>query len=118
MTRMAETPMPQRRGSPGDKGVCWREAQWVQWSGAIAPDDLGPRRKSLHRTTSRVKLNRAIIIGSFLIICGETRTLLRRKAGDNSVEPVAVTGRIEPLPTIIDEGVGYRGTRTCERVVD
>ena len=66
MTRVAETPMPQRRGSPGDKGVCWREAQWVQWSGAIAPDDLGPRRKSLHRTTSRVKLNRAIIIGSKL----------------------------------------------------
>jgi hypothetical protein len=45
----------------------------------------------------------------FLIICGDIRTLLRRKAGDNSVEPVAVTGRIEPLLTIIDEVVGYRG---------
>jgi hypothetical protein len=53
----------------------------------------------------------------FLIICGDTRTLLRRKAGDNSVEPVSVTGRIEPLPTIID-GVGYHGERTCEREVD
>jgi hypothetical protein len=54
----------------------------------------------------------------FLIICGDTRTLLRRKVGDNSVEPVAVTGKIEPLPTTIDEGVGYRGNRTCERKED
>jgi hypothetical protein len=45
-------------------------------------------------------------------------TLLRCKAGDNSMEPVAVTGRIEPLPIIIDEGVGYCGGRTCERKVD
>ena len=45
----------------------------------------------------------------FLIICGDTRTLLRRKKGDNSVEPVAVTGIMEPLPTTIDEGAGYRG---------
>jgi hypothetical protein len=54
----------------------------------------------------------------FLIICGETRTILRCKVGDNSVELVAVTGRIKPLPTIIDEGVGYRGKRTCEREAD
>jgi hypothetical protein len=54
----------------------------------------------------------------FLIICEETRTLLRLKVGDNSVEPVAVTGRIEPLLTIIDEGVGYRRKRTCEREAD
>ena len=66
MTRVAETPMPQRRGSPGDKGMCWRKAQRVERSGAIAPDDLGPRRKSLHRTISWVKLNRAIIVGSKL----------------------------------------------------
>ena len=54
----------------------------------------------------------------FLISCGDTRTLLRRNVGDNSVELVAVTGSIEPLPTIIDEGVGYRGNRTCEREED
>jgi hypothetical protein len=54
----------------------------------------------------------------FLIICGDTRTLLRHKEGDNSVEPVVVTGRVEPLPTIIAEGVGYRGKRTCEREED
>ena len=54
----------------------------------------------------------------FLIICGDTRTLLRRKAWGNSLELVAVIGRIEPLPTIIDEGVGYRGKRTFKREVD
>jgi hypothetical protein len=51
----------------------------------------------------------------FLIICGNTRTLLRHKLDDNSVEPVAVTGIREPLPTIIDKGLGYHGRRTCER---
>jgi hypothetical protein len=54
----------------------------------------------------------------FLISCGDTRTLLRHNVGDNSVEPVAMTGSIEPLPTTIDEGVGYNGKRTCEREVD
>jgi hypothetical protein len=54
----------------------------------------------------------------FLIICGETRTLLRRKLEDNSVEPVAVTGRKEPLPTTIDEGLGYRGKEMCDREED
>jgi hypothetical protein len=50
----------------------------------------------------------------FLIICGETRTLLRHKEGDNSVEAVAITGITEPLPTTMDEGVGYRGKQACE----
>lgn len=54
----------------------------------------------------------------FLISCGDTRTLLRRKEGDNSVKPVAVTGMTEPLPTTIDEGVGYREGRICEREED
>ena len=63
---MAETPMPQRGGSLGDQGVCWRKAQRVQRPGAIAPDDLSLRRKSLHRTASEVKLNRTIIVGSKL----------------------------------------------------
>ena len=50
----------------------------------------------------------------FLIICGETRTLLRRKEGDNSVEAVAITGITELLPTTMDEGVGYREKQACE----
>ena len=50
----------------------------------------------------------------FLIICGDTRILLRCNEGDNSVEPVAVTWIIEPLPTTIDEGVGYHGEHACE----
>jgi hypothetical protein len=54
----------------------------------------------------------------FLIICGDTRTLLRRKDGGNSVEPMAVTGSIEPLPTTMDEGVGYRGKEVCESEED
>jgi hypothetical protein len=40
----------------------------------------------------------------FLISCGETRTLLRRKEGDKTVAPVIVTGMEEPLPTTMDEG--------------
>jgi hypothetical protein len=53
-----------------------------------------------------------------LIICGDTRTLLRRKLGDNSVEPVAVTGIREPLPITIDEGLGYHGNRESESEED
>ena len=45
----------------------------------------------------------------FLIICGDTRILLRCNEGDNSVEPVAITGIMELLPTTMDKGVGYRG---------
>jgi len=54
----------------------------------------------------------------FLISCGDIRTLLSRKEEDNSVEPVAVIGMIDPLPTTIDEGVGYRKGRICEREED
>jgi hypothetical protein len=31
---------------------------------------------------------------------------------------MAVTGSVEPLPTTIDEGVGYRRKEKCERVED
>jgi hypothetical protein len=51
----------------------------------------------------------------FLISCGETRTLLRRK-GDKAVAPVAVIGMKEPLPTTMDEGVGKQGTDVEERI--
>jgi hypothetical protein len=54
----------------------------------------------------------------FLISCGDTRTLLRCKLGDNSVDPVAITRSVEPLPTIIDEGIGYRGSEGCDREED
>jgi hypothetical protein len=52
----------------------------------------------------------------FLISCGETRTLLRRKEGDKTAAPVAVTGRKEPLPTTMEEGAGKQGTDVEERV--
>jgi hypothetical protein len=54
----------------------------------------------------------------FLIICSDTRTLLRCKVGDNFVEPVAVIGIREPLPTTIDEGLGYHGNKACESEED
>jgi hypothetical protein len=54
----------------------------------------------------------------FIIICGDTRTLLRQKLGDNSAEPMTVTGTVEPLPKTIEEGVGYCGKEKCERVED
>jgi hypothetical protein len=42
------------------------EVQGVQSPGAIAPDDHVPSLQILHRTTSRVKLNRAIVVDSKL----------------------------------------------------
>ena len=33
------------------------------------------------------------------------------------MEPVAVAGKREPLPTIMDEGEGYREKEVCERVL-
>ena len=54
----------------------------------------------------------------FLMICGDTRTLLSLKEPDKSVEPVAVTGRREPLPTIIEEGVNDQGADMCEKVFE
>jgi hypothetical protein len=53
----------------------------------------------------------------FLIRFGETRTLLRKNEPGSCVEPVAVTGKREPLPTIMDEGEGYREKEVCERVL-
>jgi hypothetical protein len=40
--------------------------QGVQSPGAIAPDDRVPSLQILHRTTSRVKLNIAIVVDSKL----------------------------------------------------
>jgi hypothetical protein len=52
----------------------------------------------------------------FLLSCGETRTLLRRKEGDKAVAPVVVTGMKEPLPTTMKEGAGKQGTNVEERI--
>lgn len=52
----------------------------------------------------------------FLISCGDTRTLLRRKDPDRLVVPVTVTGSNKPLPTTIEEGAGKYGTDVWERV--
>jgi len=53
----------------------------------------------------------------FLIRFGETRTLLSKKEPGSCVEPVAVTGKREPLLTIMDEGEGYREKEVCERAL-
>jgi hypothetical protein len=48
----------------------------------------------------------------FLIICGEIRILCRyneRPGIGKEVEPIAVTGREEPLPTMILDGVKRLG---------
>ena len=55
----------------------------------------------------------------FLIICGETKTSLRTRfrCGKEKVcDPVAVTGRSAPLPTMIDEGVSDEGDEKEESV--
>jgi hypothetical protein len=53
----------------------------------------------------------------FLIRFGETRILLSKNEPGSCVEPVAVTGKREPLPTIMDEGEGYREKEVCERAL-
>ena len=116
MTMVSKTLMPQGRGSFGDK----------ERAGGRRRGYNGP--ELLHLTIS-VRDGRAFteqLAGSnskeqlllvvnwrterrFLIICGETRTLLKCKEADNSMEPVAITGIMELLPTTMDKGVGYRG---------
>ena len=66
MSRMTEAAMPKQRPRVGDPGVCSRQTKREQRPRAIAPDDHIPRLKILHRTTSHVKLNRAIVIESKL----------------------------------------------------
>jgi len=55
----------------------------------------------------------------FLIMLGDTRTLLRTRlrCGDEKIcDPVAVTGRSAPLPIMIDEGVKDDGGEMVERL--
>jgi hypothetical protein len=61
-------------------------------------------------------VNRRIEI-RFLIIFGETKTSLRTRlrCGKEKVcDPVAVTRRSAPLPTIIDEGVRDDGDKMVD----
>ena len=64
-TGMAEATVP-HRSSGGSEGMRSRWVQWVQGPEAIAPDDQFPGQEILHRTTSRVKFNRTVIVGSEL----------------------------------------------------
>jgi hypothetical protein len=66
MARMTETMVPQGGGGLDDQGLSWRKVQGVQGPRAIAPDDHVLSLQILHRTTSRVKLNKAIIVDSKL----------------------------------------------------
>jgi len=63
---MAKATVPQGGGGCSDRGVSWRKVQKVQWPGVIAPDDQSLGQEILHRTASRVKFNRTIVIGSKL----------------------------------------------------
>ena len=66
MAGVTETAMPQVRSSGGgDQGVAGWKLEWIQRPGAIAPDDHVPRQ-ILHRTTSRIKFNRTIIVSGKL----------------------------------------------------
>jgi hypothetical protein len=54
-----------------------------------------------------------------LIILGETKTLLRTRGRcgvEKERDPVEVTGRRAPLPTIIEEGPVEWGEREDERI--
>ena len=73
MTRVTKTTMPQRGGRSSYKSVRRGKLQRVQGAGAIAPEDHLLRRQILHRSTSGVKFNRAIVIRGELeiVIRGE-----------------------------------------------
>ena len=66
MSGMAKATVSQGDGGCSDQGVSWREVQRVQGPGVIAPDDQSLGQEILHRTASRVKFNRTIVIGSKL----------------------------------------------------
>jgi hypothetical protein len=58
--------MPKGGEQSSCEGGSSRQMQRVQWARAIAPNDHVPRLEILHRTASRVKFNRTIVIGSEL----------------------------------------------------
>jgi len=66
MTGVTKAAMPQSRRRCGSESKRLGKLQWIQRTGAIAPDEHPLRRQILHRATSGVKFNRAIIIGSEL----------------------------------------------------
>jgi hypothetical protein len=52
----------------------------------------------------------------FLIRLGDTSTLLRCKESCRVVEPMEMTVRCEPSPTIMEEGVVRKGVEVPDRV--
>ena len=77
-----------------------------------------------HKATSKVKFDRAIIVGTklvqdikFLIRFGETRTLLKCKKVGKCATPVDVTGKREQLLAIIEKGKDEFGKVVCERML-
>ena len=124
MSRVTKTAMLEGRISGGDKGVGDRQAERVQRSRAIAPDDsLRDRRSFIEQPDGSNSMEQLLSMVNrqteirFLISCGETKTLLRWRCGVRSVLPVDVMGSKEPLLTTIEQGVGYREGTICERVL-
>jgi hypothetical protein len=65
MTGVTEASMPKGRGTSNKRGS-GGGAQRVERTGALTADENPPRLQILHRTTSGVKLNRTVVIGSEL----------------------------------------------------
>ena len=76
--RMTETTVPKWGPEGSNQGMCSWQTKRVQRAGAIAPDDHVLRQKILHRTTSRVKLNRIIVINGKLAYRDQILNKLRR----------------------------------------
>ena len=78
-TWMTEATVPEGGDGGGEQGVSssWK-MQWIERPGAIAPDDQFSGQEILHRTTGRVKLHRAIVIGSELMNGNKILNKLRR----------------------------------------
>jgi len=73
MTGVTKAAMPQSRRRCGSESKRLGKLQWIQRTGAIAPDEHPLRRQILHRATNGVKFNRAIVIRGELeiVIRGE-----------------------------------------------
>lgn len=65
MGRVTRMLMPQG-GASSKVGRSW-ELKWIQGSRAIAPYNIYPRGKILHRTTRRDKFHREIVVGDKLM---------------------------------------------------